>query len=119
MNEEHRSRTVSWRTPRNLWSQSFLRPKTSPIAVLLQPESESRIALGRPPRGSQTASRLSPSRCSALTIKGDLPDMGVVLVLGSRIEAPFPRGDDWLDAFALQEVTKLVCVIGFVSRQGG
>jgi hypothetical protein len=45
--------------------------------------------------------------------------MRVVLVLGSRIEAPFPRGDDWLDAFALQEVTKLVCVIGFVSRQGG
>src|ERR1039458_9288359 len=66
MNVERQSRTVSSRTP-----------KTSPIAALVQPDSESRIARARSAsaRFVESANRFRMSRCSALAINGDLPDM--------------------------------------------
>lgn len=69
MKVERQSRTVSSRTLRNLCPQSFLRPKTSPMGALFQPESESRTGRARPAqaqaRFTAAASRSSPKRNSA------------------------------------------------------
>ena len=64
MKAERQSRTVSSRTP-----------KASPIAALVQPASDSRIAraLSASARSAEPGNRNRPSRCSAVTVKGDLP----------------------------------------------
>jgi hypothetical protein len=63
MKIDRQLRTVSSRTP-----------KTSPIAALFQPESESRMARARSAsaRSAETANRSRPRRCSALAATEDL-----------------------------------------------
>src|ERR1700732_1344806 len=62
---------------RQLRTVSSRTPKTSPIAALFQPESESRMARARSAsaRLAETANRLRPSCCSALAANEELNDI--------------------------------------------